>query len=163
MDVPSPETQNQVKDKASDGEVLPRPFPRQRMRAGLLITLFGFLVLLVGARPGLFNLDRSQVIGWLQISVFEVGLALISLGGYLSLAALWRQQPFTIAADIGLRLVSTGYVISVFTGMADIFGFGSQTIPAFYFGALQALGVQVGEFVIAIGFLLLIPYPQAKH
>jgi hypothetical protein len=163
MDNPSPETQNQAKDTASEGEFLPRPFPRQRVRIGLLTTLVGFLLLLVGARPGLFHLDRSPVIGWLQIGVFLVGLALICLGGYLSLASLWRQQPPSIAADIGLRLVSTGYVISIFCGMADIFGFGSQTMPAFYFGPLQALGVQVGEFVIAIGFLLLIPYPQPKH
>ena len=163
MDVSTPETQPQVKDKVNEGDFLPRPFPRQRVRVGLVTTLIGFLVFLIGARPGLFRLDRSPVIGWLQIAVFLIGLAIICLGGYLSLASLWRPQPFSIAADIGLRLVSTGYVISVFCGMADIFGFGSQTMPAFYFGPLQALGVQVGEFVIAIGFLLLIPYRQAKH
>jgi len=93
MDVSTPETQHQAKDKANEGEFLPRPFPRQRVRVGLITTLIGFLVFLVGARPGLFHLDRSPVIGWLQIAVFLIGLAIICLGGYLSLASLWRRQP----------------------------------------------------------------------
>ena len=64
----------------------------------------------------------------------------------------------SIPADIGLRLVATGYVIAVFSGMADVFGMGSQSAPlAPYFGPVQALGVLIGEIVIALGFLLLIP------
>ena len=35
----------------------------------------------------------------------------------------------TIAADIGIRMVATGYVIAVFCGMADVFGFGTQLRP----------------------------------
>jgi len=61
-------------------------------------------------------------------------------------------------------MVTTGYLISVFSGMADVFGFGSQLRPQVpYFGPWQAAGVQVGELVIAIGFLLLIPYQRARR
>jgi hypothetical protein len=43
--------------------------------------------------------------------------------------------------------------------MADIFGFGSQKLPNIpYFGPWQAVGVMIGEAVIALGFILLIPY-----
>jgi len=36
---------------------------------------------------------------------------------------------------------------------------GSQTAPQIpFFGPIQALGVLLGEIVIAFGFLLLIPY-----
>jgi hypothetical protein len=129
----------------------------------LSITLIGLLVFLVGARPALFNLDRSPVVGFVQISVFLVGLAIICIGGYICMMAFWRNGDRSIPADIGIRMVTTGYVISVFCGMADVFGFGSQLRPRVpYFGPWQAAGVQVGEAVIAIGFLLLIPYQRTK-
>jgi hypothetical protein len=130
-----------------------------RLRLGISLTFLGLLVFLLGAEPALFGLDRSPVIGFVQIAVFLVGLAIICLGGYVTLATLWNGQQLSIAADIGLRLVSTGYVICVASGMADVFGFGSQPWPKIpYFGRLQAIGVVTGEAVIAIGFLLLIPW-----
>jgi uncharacterized membrane protein YidH (DUF202 family) len=136
-----------------------RQFPVMRVRAGLMITLIGFIFAMIGIRPALFGLDRSPLIGFVQIAVFLVGLAIICIGGYLSLASLWQRSNTSIAADIGLRLVATGYVICVFSGMADIFGFGSQHLPAVpYFGPLQALGVEIGEAIIAAGFLLIVPY-----
>ncbi len=130
-----------------------------RIRSGLFLTLVGLLVFLVGARPAIFGLDRSPVVGFVQIAVFLVGMAIICLGGYVSLMAFWRNGDRTIPADIGTRLVTTGYVIAVFSGMADVFGFGTQLRPRVpFFGPWQATGVQIGEVVIAIGFVLLIPY-----
>lgn len=141
-----------------------RPYSRRRIRWGLSITLFGFLVFLIGARPGLFGLDRSPVIGFVQIATFLVGLAFICIGGYISMMALWKNEELSIAADIGLRLVATGYVIAVFTGMADVFGLGSHPLPGVpYFGAWQARGVEFGQAIIAIGLLMLIPYHKFKR
>ncbi len=142
---------------------LPKARPKngyrtRRVRIGLLITLMGFLVFLLGVKPALFGADRSPVIGFVQIATMLVGLAFICVGGYLSLASLWPKGATSIGADIGLRLVSTGYVMCVFTGMADIFGFGSQPLPDTpYFGPWQAYGVEIGILVIIIGFFLLIP------
>jgi hypothetical protein len=134
-----------------------------RIRAGLFITLFGLFVFIVGAKPGWLGWDRSEVVGFVQIAVFLVGLALICFGGYITFLTLWKGKQRTIAADIGLRLVSTGYVIAVFAGMADVFGLGSQPPPAVpYFGPWQASGVFVGQIFIAVGFLLLIPYRVRK-
>ena len=134
-----------------------------RIRAGLFITLLGLFVFIVGAKPGWLGLDRSKVVGFVQIAVFLVGLAMICFGGYVTLLALWRGKQRSIAADIGLRLVSTGYVIAAFAGMADVFGLGSQPLPAIpYFGPWQASGVIIGQVFIAIGFLLLIPYHVIK-
>jgi hypothetical protein len=136
---------------------------RLRIRLGLGATIFGFMVYLLGAEPGLFGLDRSPVVGFVQISTFLVGLGIICLGGYISLAALWNGGQKSIASDIGLRLVSTGYVIAVACGMADIFGFGSNNYPAIpIFGIYQKLGFLFGELVIAIGLLMLIPYKTPK-
>ncbi len=81
------------------------------------------------------------------------------MGGLLGLRSLWRRRPRTIVSDIGLRLVATGYVISFFAAMADLLGFGSQPLSEAYFGPVQAAGMLFGEIVIAIGFLMLIPFP----
>jgi hypothetical protein len=141
-----------------------RPNYHQRVRTGLTITVIGFLTFVLGASPSVFNLDRSPVIGFVQIAVFLVGLAIICLGGYTSLAALWNGQEMSILADIGLRLVATGYVIAVAAGMADVFGFGTQPFPSVpLFGPWQEIGVLIGEAVIGIGFLLLIPYKRPRR
>lgn len=132
---------------------------RFRLRAGLMLTFVGFVIFLIGAEPGLFGLDRSPVVGFVQIAVFLVGLGIICLGGYISLAALWNGSPKSILSDIGLRLVATGYVIAVAAGMADVFGFGSNNFPKIpYFGPWQVVGVIIGEIVIAVGLFLLIPW-----
>jgi hypothetical protein len=136
---------------------------RWRIRSGLSVTLLGLIIFLVGARPAIFGIDRSPVVGFVQIAVFLVGLALICLGGYICLMAYWRNGDRTIPAEIGQRLVTTGYLIAVFSGMADVFGFGTQMWPKIpFFGPWQATGVQIGEAVIAIGFLLLIPSRQLR-
>jgi hypothetical protein len=122
------------------------------------VGLFWFTL---GAEPSLFGLDRSPVIGFVQLAVMLIGLGVICLGGYISLSSLWNEGGKSIPADIGQRLVATGYVIAVAAGMADIFGFGSQEWPVVpKFGYWQAIGVLIGEGVIGLGFVLLLPFPK---
>jgi hypothetical protein len=136
---------------------------RFRIRIGLGVTILGFIIYLLGAEPGIFLLDRSPVVGFVQIATFLVGLCFICLGGYISLAALWNGGPKLIASDIGLRLVSTGYVIAVVCGMADVFGFGSNNYPKIpIFGIYQIIGVIIGEVVIAAGLVMLVPFKKPK-
>ena len=130
-----------------------------RIYVGLAISFLGLFLFTIGAKPAWFGWDRSPVVGFVQIAVFLFGLALICLGDYISLHALWWGRERTIISDIGSRLVGTGYVVTVFAGLADIFGMGSQPFPNVpYFGPWQASGVLIGQGIIAIGFLLLIPY-----
>jgi hypothetical protein len=130
-----------------------------RIRFSLITVPLGLLIFTIGAKPGWFGWDRSAVVGFIQITVFLIGLALICVGGFVGLSALWGREQRSIIADIGLRLVATGYVIAVFTGFADVFGLGTQPLPKVpYFGPWQAGGVLIGEIVIAIGFLMVIPY-----
>ena len=131
---------------------------RFRVRFGLGFTLIGLVIFLLGADPAIFNLDRSPVFGFVQISVFLIGLAFICLGGYISLASLWNHRQKTISAELGQRLVSTGYVIAVVSGMADVFGLGSHPFPQVpYFGPWQAIGVISGVVMIGLGFILFLP------
>jgi len=130
-----------------------------RVRFSFIMVSFGLFVFVVGAKPNWFGWDRSPVVGFIQIAVFLIGLALICIGGYVGLVAMWGKEQRSILADIGLRLVGTGYVIAVFTGMADIFGLGSQPLPMVpYFGPWQAVGVLIGQAIIALGLFMTIPY-----
>jgi len=133
---------------------------RVRLRFGLGVVIVGLLLFTLGADPGLFNLDRSPVVGFVQIAVLLVGLAMICIGGFTSLNTLWNGLEKSIIADIGYRLVATGYVVAAASGMADVFGFGSQPFPATpYFGHWQAFGVIAGQILILLGFILMIPAP----
>jgi hypothetical protein len=112
----------------------------------------------------MFGLDRSPYIGFVQTATFSTGLAFICLGGYLSFRAcqlIDRIQ--SLAQDVGIRLVATGYLITLISAMADVFGFGTQSWPALpFFGPRQAAGVVVGEIIIAIGFILYMPFFSTK-
>jgi hypothetical protein len=130
-----------------------------RVRFSLICVGTGLLIFAIGAKPNWFSWNRAEVVGFVQIAVLLIGLGLICVGGYIGLSALWGREQRSIIADIGSRLIGTGYVIAVFAGMADVFGMGAQTLPENpYFGPLQASGLLIGEFVIAAGLLMLIPY-----
>jgi len=134
-----------------------------RIYFSVAITLMGLMIFVIGAKPDWFGWDYSPVVGFVQIAVFLFGLAIICLGGYIGLLALWWGYERTIVAEIGNRLVATGYVIAVFAGLADIFGMGSQSFPQVpYFGPWQSTGVLVGQGIIALGFLLFIPFRPRK-
>lgn len=152
---------NQPLPASTPVQTTPRPddaiTPRSRM--SILITFVGLFIFAVGAKPDLFGWDRSPVVGFVQIIVFLIGLAIMCLGGYIGLHALWWGLERTITSDIGSRLVATGYVFSVFSGLADIFGMGSHSFPQIpYFGPWQATGVLIGQGIIALGFMLMIPF-----
>lgn len=141
----------------------PLNYSRRRIQSGLIITLAGFLIFLLGARPSVYGLDRSPVIGFVQVAALLLGLGVICIGAYISMIGLWKNSPISIPAEIGLRMVATGFVIAVIAGMADVFGLGSHPLTKPFFGPLQALGVQIGELIIGFGILLMIPYFRLFH
>ena len=130
-----------------------------RICLGLIFLFSGLVIFVLGVNPAVFGLDRSSVFGFVQITVFLLGLALICIGGYIVLNVLWNGRQKSIIADIGIRLVATGYVIAVSSGLADLIGLGSHPFPNIpSFGGVQIIGVLLGEATIALGFLLFIPY-----
>ncbi len=156
MNTDSPFTN--LENTPHDDAVLPR------LRISFAITIIGLLIFAIGTKPNLFGWDRSPVVGFVQIAVFLMGLAFICLGGYMGIVTLWSGYERTIISEIGSRIVATGFVVCVFAGLADVFGMGSQAYPQVpYFGPLQATGVLIGQVIIAIGFLLLIPNRLHKN
>lgn len=153
--------QENIKPVGEKTEINKPPLTFQKVRTGLFIAAAGFVIFLVGARPALFGLDRSPVVGFIQIAVMLIGIGVISLGGYINVRSFWRGGPVSIGADIGMRLVATGYVVALFSGMADVFGIGSHPLPGVpYFGVWQARGMEIGLAVIAIGLILMMPFAR---
>lgn len=145
-----------------------KPTPSRRInnisirRLGLTLTGLGIVVFLVGAVPHWFNLDNSQAVGFVQVAVFSIGLLLICLGGTFALNSLWPSHWRSIFADIGLRLAWTGWVFAISAALADVFGLGTRPLATSvtFFGPWQALGVMIGEGIMFIGFLMMIPYQK---
>lgn len=147
-----------------NGEKKKLPLSFRNVRFGLTVTVGGFGFFLIGARPSLFGLDRSPVVGFIQIAVMLIGIAIMCLGGYITVKRLWRGEEVSISADIGMRLVASGFVFALFSGMADVFGIGSHPLPGVpYFGVWQARGMEVSLAIIAIGFIMMMPFKRNRH
>jgi len=134
-----------------------------RLRLGAVVALLGLLIFIFGANPGLFGLDRSPVVGFIQISVFTVGLLVICLGGFICVEGMWSGIEKNIAAEFGVRLVGTGFVVAAVSAMADVFGLGTRPFPKIpFFGYWQARGVLIGEVIILLGFVLTVPLTRRR-
>lgn len=156
------ENTNVINNAEAPAEEIPVLYPRSRIQVGLLGTFLGFLMVVLGAKPEFFGMDRSPVIGFAQTATFLVGIGVIALSGYFCLMSFWPKGYTTITADFGIRLVATGWLIALFSGMADVFGFGSHPVTGLvFFGKLQALGVEIGEMVIGIGLVMMIMPPHS--
>lgn len=138
-------------------KLIPR-HPR-RIQFFLFLDVLGLFLFLLGIHPGLFGLDRSYVIGYLQALVFLSGLGLVVLSS-IAIETLLRPpgRPWTIREDIGARLAATGYVFAVVSSAADLIGLGTQPLPqAPHFGVLQSIGLLLGMLIVMVGMILYYP------
>lgn len=141
-------------------------FPISRLKFSLTMLMVGFLVFILGLEPGLFGLNRSTSIGFVQIIVLLIGLAIITWAAYLTLSCFWPKGKKSLLADFGSRTIGTGYVICVFAALADAFGLGTNPLPDVFLGVLQSRGLMIGMAVILLGFLMSVrwklPNPHPK-
>jgi hypothetical protein len=84
------------------------------------------------------------------------------VGGSFALTSLWPRHWRSIAADIGLRVAWSGWVMAAVAALADILGLGTRplTTTTTFFGFWQARGILLGEALIFIGFFLMIPFQK---
>jgi hypothetical protein len=125
----------------------------------LLTDFAGLFLFLLGFKPGLFGLDRSPVMGYLQVIVFLIGLGMVTICTY-SIESLLRPigQTVTIREDIGVRLSATGYVLFAVSSTADLIGLGSHPLPGSpFFGVLQNIGLLIGIGVTILGLAMYHP------
>ncbi|MGD8554659.1 MAG: hypothetical protein PVJ32_04420 [Anaerolineales bacterium] len=138
----------------------PKPLTRSQKRwiAGwITVSLVGLVAFIIGINPDLIGMNRSPAVGFVQIGVWLIGLAILLVGAYGAVRTIRRGRPKSLRADIGLRLLATGYVIAMAASAADFIGIGSHRQPNINFGRLQILGLLIGIGISLLGVLLYMP------
>jgi len=123
----------------------------------MTVVLLGLFIFLIGIAPDLIGMDRSPVVGFVQVGVWLTGLAALLLGTYLTIRVIRNGRNQTLRADVGVRLMATGYVVAAAASLADFIGIGSHTLPGLVFGHLQVLGLVLGVLVSLVGVVLFWP------
>jgi hypothetical protein len=124
----------------------------------MTLVLLGFVVFIIGIEPDLIGMDRSPVVGFVQVYTWLTGLAILLLGAYLTVRVVRNGRPLSLRAEIGVRLIATGYVIAVAASFADFLGIGSHTLRGgLYFGEVQVLGLVIGLLTSTVGVSLYWP------
>ena len=98
-------------------------------RGWMTMVLIGLFIFLIGIYPNLIGMDRSSVVGFVQIGVWLLGLGILLLGATMAMKVIRNGHPTTLRSEIGLRLIATGYVLAVTASFADFLGIGSHTLP----------------------------------
>ena len=101
----------------------------------MTVVLLGLFIFLIGISPDLIGMDRSPVVGFVQVGVWLTGLAALLLGTYLTIRVIRNGRNQTLRADVGVRLMATGYVVAGAASLADFIGIGSHTLPGLVFGS----------------------------
>jgi hypothetical protein len=128
----------------------------------MALVLVGLAVFVIGVYPDVVGLDRSPVVGFVQIGVWLAGLAVVLLGAYSAVRVVRNSRPSTLQSEIGLRLIATGYVVAATASLADFMGIGSHSLPLLYFGPVQIAGLILGAVLCIIGLLLFWPRRPRK-
>jgi hypothetical protein len=126
-------------------------------RRWMTLVLVGLFIFILGVDPDLVGLDRSPVVGFVQIGVWSVGLAALLLGATLTVRVVRNGRPNSLRSEVGLRLIATGYVFAVAASFADFLGIGSHTLPTVYFGPIQVLGLALSVTTSLLGLILYWP------
>jgi hypothetical membrane protein len=123
-------------------------------RGWMTMVLIGLFIFLIGIYPNLIGMDRSSVVGFVQIGVWLLGLGILLLGATLAMKVIRNGYPTTLRSEVGLRLIATGYVLAVTASFADFLGIGSHALPGISYGPLQVTGLALGVMVSLLGVIL---------
>ncbi len=126
----------------------------------MVLGLIGLILFLIGINPGMFYLDRSEAVGFLQIGLWCAGLSLFMMSLYFVIRIYRNGCQPSLLADVGVRLAATGLVLSVSASYADYLGIGSHTRDMLSFGPLQVIGLAVGILISLIGMALYWPWKK---
>ncbi len=123
-------------------------------RGWMTIVLVGLFIFLIGIYPNLIGMDRSSVVGFVQIGVWLLGLGILLVGATMAMKVIRNGYPTTLKSEVGLRLIATGYVLAVTASFADFIGIGSHALPGISYGPLQVTGLALGVLVSLFGVIL---------
>jgi len=134
-----------------------RRFQARMAQVWMTIVFVGLFLFVIGLDPDIIGMDRSPVVGFIQVGVWLTGLAMILLGAYAAIRIIRNGMLLTLRSEIGERLIASGYVVAAAASLADFIGIGSHRIPELIFGPLQVLGLIVGLVTCLIGVVLYWP------
>lgn len=143
----------------------PQPLTKRqvrRARGWMTLVLIGLLIFAIGVDPDLIGMNRSPIVGFVQIGVWLTGLAILLLAAYATVRVVRNGRPNSLRADVGLRLIATGYVLAATASLADFIGLGSHRMPGVHFGEVQVVGVAVGVLTSLVGVILYWPRPSSE-
>ena len=126
-------------------------------RGWMTIVLIGLFIFMIGIYPNLIGMDRSPVVGFVQIGVWSLGLGILLLGSTMTVRVIRNGHPTSLRSEVGLRLIATGYVFAVAASFADFLGIGSHALPGISYGPLQVTGLALGVLVSLFGVILYRP------
>ncbi len=126
-------------------------------RRWMTLVLIGLLIFAIGVDPDLIGMNRSPIVGFVQIGVWLSGLALLLIAAYSTVRVVRNGRPNSLRADIGLRLIATGYVLAATASLADFIGLGSHRMPRVHFGEVQVVGFALGVLTSLVGLVLYWP------
>ena len=135
---------------------MPPLTPRQvrRARRWMTIVLLGLFIFVIGVQPDILGLNRSLTVGFVQIGVWLTGLAILLLASYATVRVVRNGKPTSLRADIGTRLLATGYVVAAVASLADFIGVGAFAVndkPQLRLIKIICKGGEVGEFKLRLG------------
>ena len=123
----------------------------------MTLVLIGLFIFIIGVYPNLIGMDRSPVVGFVQIGVWLLGLGLLLIGATMSVRVIRNGYPNSLKSEVGLRLIATGYVFAVAASFADFLGIGSHTLPGISYGPLQVVGLALAVLISLLGVILYWP------
>lgn len=127
------------------------------IRRFALLAVLGAIAFVLGIDPGLVGMNITPGVGVTQMSLWLAGLGAVLIGGYAAVRIIRNGRPNSLRADIGIRMIATGYVFSAVASLADYLGIGTQRFPTLSFGTIQIIGLIFGIVVSLIGLILYLP------
>ncbi|MGD8813023.1 MAG: hypothetical protein PVI78_00950 [Anaerolineales bacterium] len=128
-----------------------------------ILGLVGLGAFIIGVDPGLIGMDLTPHVGIVQMGTWLAGLAIMLVGGYGAVRIVRNHRPTSLRAEIGLRLIATGYVFSLVASLADYLGIGTQHFPDLSFGNIQVIGLGFGIAVSVVGLILYWPFRRRSE
>ena len=132
-------------------------------RLWMTVMFIGLLIFMVGIQPDLIGMNRSITVGFVQIGVWLTGLAILLVAAYSTVRVIRNGKPNSLRADIGIRLIATGYVVAAVGSLADFIGVGAHRMPVVHFGYIQMIGLVTGVLLSMLGVILYMPWTKEAN